>query len=99
VVYAAAYWVIFALILGRLGDAARAGLGVGFQVFEGVAFPCYLGVSIAASSLVGRAIGAGERETALAVVDGGRLVSRCLGASLAMIFWLGGPPAQRTTAP
>ena len=91
VVYAAAYWVIFAVILGRLGDAARAGLGVGFQVFEGVAFPCYLGVSIAASSLVGRAIGARERETALAVVEGGRKVSRILGASLAVVFWLGAP--------
>lgn len=90
-VYAGAYWILFASVLERLGDAARAGMGIGFQVFEGVSFPCYLGVSIAVSSLVGRAIGARERERALAVVDGGRRVARVLGAAFALAFWALGP--------
>ena len=89
-VYAGAYWVLFATVLDRLGDDARAGLGVGFQVFEGLAFPCYLGVSIGASSLVGRAIGARDRATALAVVSAGRKVARVLGAAFALLFLAGG---------
>ena len=90
-VYAGVYWILFAHVLDRLGDAARAGLGLGFQVFEGLAFPCYLGVSIGASSLVGRAIGARDAEGAWEVVRAGRLVARILGLCFALLFLFAGP--------
>jgi len=89
-VYALAYWGLLGLVLGERGEAVTAALGIGFQVFEGVAFPCYLGVSIAGSSLVGREIGARNRAGALEVVESARYVSRFLGAGFALIFWLGG---------
>ena len=89
-VYSGAYWILFATVLSELGDGARAGLGLGFQVFEGLAFPCYLGVSIGASSLVGRAIGARDPETAWAVVRGSRLVARILGLTFALLFLFAG---------
>jgi putative MATE family efflux protein len=87
-IYSGAYWALLGLVLARLGSAATAGLGIGFQVFEGVAFPCYLGVSIAGASLVGRALGARDPAAALAVVRGSRLVGRCLGLAFTAVFLL-----------
>jgi len=59
--YAFVYWALFAFVLVRLDDAVKAGLGIGFLVLEGVAFPTLLGLSMAASSLCGQAIGAADR--------------------------------------
>jgi len=89
-VYSLAYWVILGTVLVRFGEATTAALGIGFQVFEGVAFPCYLGVAIAGSSLVGRAIGAREPEEAWRVVHSARAVSRVTGLTFAGLFWFGG---------
>ena len=77
-------------MLGPLGHDVVAGLGLGFQVFEGVAFPCYLGLSIAGASLVGREIGKRSRVGALEVVGSARFVARFLGVAFAISFWLGG---------
>lgn len=59
--YAFVYWALFAFVLSQLDDEVKAGLGIGFLVFEGIAYPTFLGLSMAASSLCGRAIGAGDR--------------------------------------
>lgn len=59
--YAFVYWALFAFVLSELDDSVKAGLGIGFLVLEGVAFPTLLGLSMAASSLCGQAIGAGDR--------------------------------------
>ena len=88
-VFAGAYWALMGLVLTRLGSAATAGLGIGFQVFEGIAFPAYLGISIAGSSLVGRAIGARDRVAALEVVRSVRWVARVLGIFFALSFYFG----------
>jgi len=89
-VYSGAYWALLGLVIVELGTEVTAGLGLGFQVFEGVAFPCYLGVSIAGSSLVGRAIGAQDREAAWCVVRSTRKLARGLGLAFALLFFFGG---------
>ena len=90
-IYALAYWGILAFVLARLGDEVTAGLGIGVQVFEGVAFPCYLGVSMAAAALVGHELGARDRAGALEVVRLARRVGRWLGGGLTLLFFLLGP--------
>lgn len=90
-VYAGVYWLLLALVIKQLGDAAIAGLGIGFQVFEGLAFPCYLGVAIAGASLVGNSIGARDRAGAREAVRSARFGAWILGLSFAGIFYFGGP--------
>ena len=87
-VYASAYWLLLALVLSRLGDAVVAGLGIGFQVFEGLSFPCYLGVAMAGASQIGRAVGARDRAQALATVKLVRSVSRAMGLIWTALFVL-----------
>ena len=90
-VYALAYLGLLRFVLTPLGDEATAGLGLGFQVFEGIAFPFYLGVSIAGSSLVGREIGARNPAGVMHVVGSARLVARICGIFFAVAFWFLGP--------
>ncbi|MEZ5978299.1 MAG: MATE family efflux transporter [Planctomycetota bacterium] len=84
--YAAVYWALFAFVLDDLGDEVRAGLGIGFQVFEGVAFPTFLGISMAAASLVGRAIGARDRERLDRVLVASKRTALALGLLFAASF-------------
>ncbi|QDU68262.1 MATE family efflux transporter [Engelhardtia mirabilis] len=86
--YAGVYWTMFALVVAELPDAVKAGLGIGFQVFEGIAFPCFLGVGMAAASLVGQALGAGDRARALGVVGSSRRLGRMVGLTTAAGFFL-----------
>lgn len=85
-VYAGAYWLLLGLVLSKLGDEVVAGLGIGFQVFEGLSFPCYLGVGMAGASLIGRAVGARDRARALDTVRLVRGVSRVLGVVWLLLF-------------
>lgn len=90
--YAGVYWLLLRLVLTPLGDAPVAGLGIGFQVFEGVSFPCYLGVAISGASLVGRALGAGRPDQALRAVASGRRIAAGFGAAMTLAFWLAAEP-------
>ncbi|MCZ6597164.1 MAG: MATE family efflux transporter [Planctomycetota bacterium] len=90
-IYAGVYWALFGLVLHRLGQDVKAGLGIGFQVFEGVAFPTYLGLSVAGATLVGRALGAQDPDGAWRVVRSTRFLGRILGLLYAAAFLLGGP--------
>ncbi|HED64870.1 MAG TPA: MATE family efflux transporter [Planctomycetes bacterium] len=91
-VYSIAYILLLRIVLAPMGDAVLAGLGVGFQVFEGISFPCYLGVAMAGSSLVGREIGARNRSGVLEVVHTVRVLTWRVGLFFAALFWFGGPP-------
>lgn len=91
-VYAAVYLALFGLVLRPMSPAVKAGLGLGFQVFEGVSFPCYLGVAVAGASLVGRRLGAGDREGALAVVRATRFAGRCVAIAATAVFLGAGRP-------
>lgn len=89
--YAGVYWAVLAIVLSRLDPAVTAGLGLGFTVFEGAAYPCYLGVSIATASLVGRNLGAGDPDGAWGVIRSARSIGRILGLSMALAFWFVAP--------
>ncbi|MEO0651030.1 MAG: MATE family efflux transporter, partial [Planctomycetota bacterium] len=56
--YAGVYWALLALVLSKLSTAAIAALGIGFQVFEGISYPIFLGLGMACASLVGQRLGA-----------------------------------------
>ena len=90
--YAGVYWVLLAVVFEGLPDSARAGLGIGFQVFEGVSYPLFLGLSMACASLVGRTLGAGDREAALVVVRNTREFATVLGLGMGAAFLLLGGP-------
>lgn len=89
--YALAYLALIRFVFSELDAAALAGLGVGFQVFEGLAFPCYLGLAVAGSSLVGREIGARNPLGVAEVVGSARALGRVLGILCALAFWFLGP--------
>lgn len=89
--YAGVYWILLRVVLAPLGEAAMAGLGIGFNAFEGLSFPFFLGVAVAGSSLVGRRLGAGDERAAREVVSSARLVGRLFGIAFALLFWFGGP--------
>jgi Na+-driven multidrug efflux pump len=87
VVYAA----IVKLIMSRLPEASLGGLSIGFNAFEGVAFPFYLGISVAGASLIGRNLGAGNRLEARRAIRSIRLVNLSLGLFFTAVFFFGGP--------
>jgi len=63
-IYAAIYFLLMGLLLVPMGGPVLGGFSIGFNAFEGVAFPVYLGLAIAGSSLVGRNLGARAPELA-----------------------------------
>lgn len=84
--YSVVYWVLIKWVLVALGDPVLAGLGLGFSVFEGVSFPCFLGVAMAGAGLVGRAIGACDPEAALRAERSARRIALVLGFVAAAAF-------------
>jgi putative MATE family efflux protein len=56
------YALLMATTVQALGQDVYAGLGLGFGVLESVSWPLYAGLSVAASSLVARLIGAGRSD-------------------------------------
>jgi multidrug resistance protein, MATE family len=82
--YAGVYWAVLGLVLSQLPDEVKAGLAIGFQVFEGISYPLFLGLSIATAALIGRALGAGRPDLALLVLTRARRAA----IGLAMLFTL-----------
>jgi len=89
--YAGVYWVMLEAVMEPLGSDVIGGLGVGFQVFEGVSFPCFLGIAMASASLVGRCLGAGDPAAARRTVRNAYAVGTAFGVTMACAFWFGGP--------
>lgn len=91
VVYAGVYFALLRTTLSPLGDAVLGGLSIGFNAFEGVAFPFFLGIAVAGSSLVGRNLGAGCPEGAQQTVRSMRILALATGTLFTLIFWFAGP--------
>lgn len=89
--YAAVYWTLLVMVINPLGGAAVAGLGIGFNVFESVSFPFFLGIALAGASIVGRNLGAGDRAGALLAVRSVRRIARTAGVAFCLLFLIGGP--------
>lgn len=86
--YAGVYWLLLGLVLSRQPLAAVAGLGIGFQVFEGLSYPIFLGIGMATASLVGQRLGARDAPGALEVVGAARRVARWASLAITILFLL-----------
>jgi len=89
-VYAGVYVLLFGLVIGQLGRDVVAGFGIGFNAFESISYPFFLGIALAGSSLVGRNLGAGRPDEAWRAVRHVRLLGRIVGLAFALAFWFGG---------
>lgn len=93
-IYAGVYWVVYGLVLSKMSETVKAGFSIGFQVFEGISFPTYLGIAMAGSSLVGRALGAKDKQAALAWVGLVRRTGYACGIAFGVLFFFcAGPVA------
>jgi multidrug resistance protein, MATE family len=89
--YALVYWAMIATSIAPHGDAATAGLGIGFGALEAFAWPLYLGCSVSAASLVGRCLGAERPDLAWRAIRRLMPAQLALGVGVALVFWLAGP--------
>ncbi len=90
VMYAAVYMALLYFVVSPLGPSVNAALGIGFSALEGVTWPAFHGVSLAVSSAVGRALGAGRPEEARRAVALAWPLITSLGIIASLAFWLGG---------
>lgn len=86
--YAAVYWAMLKTSISPQGAHVNAALGIGFSALEGFTWPAFWGISIAVSSVVGRALGAGAPDVAWAAIRKAVWMSGAAGlaATLAFIF-------------
>lgn len=89
--YALVYVGLFRFVLADLGTKVAAGFGIGFNAFESVSFPFYLGIALAGSSLVGRSLGARRPEQAWRAVRNVRILGRVVGLVFLGLFLGLGP--------
>ncbi len=85
-VYSIVYAFIIKLVFSELPPAALGGLSIGFNAFEGVAFPFYLGVAVASASVVGRNLGAGDPARARLAIHNSRKIAAVLGLVFTAVF-------------
>jgi MATE family multidrug resistance protein len=97
-IYALVYWGLLATSISPLGPSVNAGLGIGFNALEAFAYPAYLGLAIAASSLVGRRLGAGDPADAWRVVRMLTGPSIAFGVVAGVLFLTVGPRVVRLFA-
>jgi len=90
-VYSGVYWALYGLVLDDLAEEVKAGLSIGFQVFEGLAFPTYLGIGMAGSSLVGRSLGARDPDQCLIWLKHVRRIGYGAGLLFSVLFYFGSP--------
>lgn len=89
--YSAVYIAMFRYVIADLGTEVAAGFGIGFNAFESVSYPFYLGVALAGSSLVGRNLGAKDPTQAMLAVRNVQRVGRVMGVAFALLFLVCGP--------
>jgi putative MATE family efflux protein len=77
-------------IIGRLGDAALAGVGVANALYAAV-LALLFGFDTGVQAMVSRAVGAGDPELAVAATRDGVAGSTIVGAVLAIVVWLWAP--------
>ncbi|MGH6957584.1 MAG: MATE family efflux transporter, partial [Caulobacteraceae bacterium] len=85
-------------IVGRLGDAALAGLGIG-GVLCGAATALLYGFDTAVQALVSRATGAGREAGAAEAATNALALSIPMAAALALALWAFGPALVGAMSP
>ena len=90
--YAGVYWALMRVAISPLGPEVNAALGIGFSALEGFTWPIFWGFSTAVSSLVGRYLGAGMVDEAVATYRKAAPFLLALGLCAAALFWFGAVP-------
>lgn len=90
--YAAVYFLLLRFTISPLGPEANAALGIGFSALEGVTYPCFLGLSMAVGSVVGRRLGAGEPEEAARAARLAFPLVTSIGVVAGLVFSFGARP-------
>lgn len=88
--YAAVYWAMLKTAISPLGPEVNAALGIGFSALEGFTWPAFWGISLAVSSVVGRALGAKRPDIAVSAVKKAFVLSTAAGLFAAALFFFGG---------
>lgn len=89
--YALVYWALLATSVSKMGPEVNAALGIGFSGLEAMSWPLYMGVSVAVSSIIGRALGAGQPEQAWRTIRVVFWPQLLLGTIAGSIFYFFGP--------
>lgn len=92
------YWLMMGTTIHALGQDVYAGLGLGFGVLESLAWPTYMGLSVAASSLVSRLLGAGRPDLAVRAVKLCMAPALCAGFFMSGVYAIGGETIMRAFA-
>ena len=90
--YAAVYFLLLRTAISPLGAHVNAAVGIGFSALEGITYPCFSGLSLAVSSVVGRRLGAGQIEEARRAARLALPMTTGLGVVAGAIFWFGAVP-------
>lgn len=85
--YAGVYFLLLRVAIAPLGPTVYAGLGIGFSALEGITYPCFLGLSLAVSSVVGRRLGAGQEAEARRAAGLALPLTTALGVGAGLVFW------------
>ena len=88
--YAAVYWVLLKTSISPLGEPVNAALGIGFSALEGVSWPVFAGIMVAASSLISRQIGAGDTNSLQRTLKLSFPSSTVVGLIISAFFYWGG---------
>ncbi len=88
--YALVYWVLLKTSISPLGEPVNAALGIGFSALEGISWPIFAGIMLAASSLVSRQLGANDTEGLNQTLKLTFPTSTILGLMISAIFYWGG---------
>ena len=90
--YAVVYFFVLRLAISPLGPEVNAALGIGFSALEGITYPCFLGLSLAVGSVVGRRLGAGDVAEARRAAALALPLTTALGVGAGLVFWFGARP-------
>ncbi len=85
--YGGVYWLILKTSVSPLGPEVNAALGIGWSALEGVSWPLFHGLSLAAASMVGRYLGAKDLEAAQKIVRLALAPTLILGTLATTIFY------------
>lgn len=91
-VYAGAYTLLLHTTVSPLGPTVNAALAIGFSALEGVTWPVYAGLSLAVAGVVGRRLGAGDREEARRAVRLAFPMVTAAGVVAALLFGFAAEP-------
>ncbi|MCP5020284.1 MAG: MATE family efflux transporter [bacterium] len=90
-IYACVYLALARWVFSHFPDAALAGFSIGFNAFEAVSYPLFLGIALGGSAMVGRALGAKDKVLALALTRSTRRIALAASALISFSFVVPGP--------